>query len=1114
MTGFVLLRVRAHRLLLAAALLAVLLTTCVLAALTAFSGTIGDAALRQTLRDRAVPAALTISSSLDPADRAAADRAVRAEAHRTYGRLPVTVRKLETSGAYALPRELQPAAARTGEPDLTLFAAIDRTRVTLAKGSWPAATAGGPLQAALPEAAAARLRLAPGARFTVTDRLGGEQRIQVLLTGVYRPAEPSDPYWQLDSLGGRGVRTVNFTTYGPLLTDPAALGSGRVSAGGAGWLVSADFATLTTARVPALRDSAGGAAERLLATEAFHGSGSVVTGLPTLLDQAERALLVSRSTLLIVAVQLVLLAAYALLLVARLLSTERSGETDLLRARGGSRGRLASLALVEALLLAVPAALLAPLLSGPLTRLLADRSGLDRLGLHLGWTPGGTVWLVATAVAACCAAAVVAPALAADGGVVRLRRGRAAALPAPVRAGADVGLLIVAAVAYWQLDRQTARQGGALSGDASGALGIDPLLVAAPALALLAGTVLTLRLLPPAARLAERRAAGGRGLPAALAGWQFSRRPLRGAGPVLLLVLAVAMGVLAIGQNASWERSQRDQADFRAGASVRLPDGKADQPGRISSYTSLPGVRAATPAFRGSTDVSVSGTPDSAAVLALATGDLPEGLLLRPDLAEKDAGRLLAALTPAERAARPGITLPPHSRRVSFDARITALGAPGGRSPALLGTRLTVLVEDRFGISYRVFAGEVPVDGAAHPVTVDLAATGQEPAGPVRVTGFEATGQLPRGGGEHHRLVVDRLRATTVSGSPADVPVPAALTAWTGAYVLAGAEDDVVPQSLTARATASVPLSVDYRLADADVRSTEPNAPAPGFTVRADAPRPAPPAAVPAVVTDRFLAASGAERGDRVQVAFAGQAVPVRIVDVVRDLPTTGPGSAAVDSLMPADGAGAVLVDLDAVNRVLAHRGQNLTPNEWWLATAPGRATAVADLLRQRPDVDPAQVLVRDEDARELLSDPLGAGPRSALLAVAAVAAALAAVGFAVSTAGSLRERAAEFGVLRALGAPRRQLARLIAAEQGVLVVLSLLVGTALGALLTRAVVPLVVLTPQAARPLPEVLVQLPPGQVALLLAGVAALPLLIVAATALRRTDPAVTLRHQGDGQ
>ncbi|WP_306330326.1 FtsX-like permease family protein, partial [Streptomyces venezuelae] len=142
----------------------------------------------------------------------------------------------------------------------------------------------------------------------------------------------------------------------------------------------------------------------------------------------------------------------------------------------------------------------------------------------------------------------------------------------------------------------------------------------------------------------------------------------------------------------------------------------------------------------------------------------------------------------------------------------------------------------------------------------------------------------------------------------------------------------------------------------------------------------------------------------------------------------------------------------------------------------------------------------------------ISVSPNATLMAVAAAAAALAAVGFAVGSAGAMRERSAEFGVLRALGAPRRRLARLIAAEQGLLIAIGLLVGIGLGTVLARAVVPLVVLTGQAARPVPPVLVELPLGQVALLLAGVAALPLAMVAALALRRTDPVVTLRHQGD--
>jgi hypothetical protein len=60
-------------------------------------------------------------------------------------------------------------------------------------------------------------------------------------------------------------------------------------------------------------------------------------------------------------------------------------------------------------------------------------------------------------------------------------------------------------------------------------------------------------------------------------------------------------------------------------------------------------------------------------------------------------------------------------------------------------------------------------------------------------------------------------------------------------------------------------------------------------------------------------------------------------------------------------------------------------------------------------------------------------------------------------------------------------------------------------------VIPLIVLTEQATRPVPAVLVELPLPQVALLLAAVAAAPLAVTAALAVRRGDPVVSLREQG---
>ncbi len=897
-----------------------------------------------------------------------------------------------------------------------------------------------------------------------------------------------------------------FTTYGPLLAAPGVLTGGGVSAGSSGWLAAADFSGVTAEETDALREAARGGVAWLRERPELSGSTAATTALPDVLDRLDRSLLVSRSTLLVVALQLALLAGCALLLVARLLNAERAGEQRLLLARGASRARVAGLAALESLLLAGPALVCAPLLAGPLTRLLAGQGSLERIGLRLdvpAWGGGG-VWLAALLAALGCALAVTVPALASS----LSAGGRARALPAPLRAGADLGLLVVAGVAYWQLSRQTS---GAVSGGTTGALGIDPLLVAAPALALLAGTVLTLRLGPPVARLAERRAAGGRGLTSALAGWQLSRRPTRGAAPVLLLVLAVALGMLAVGQGASWQRSQDDQADFRAGAPVRVLASGTAGPGRTESYAAVEGVREVAPASRSALPLSGDRT---ATVLALDTEHAARTMLLRPDLSAEPAGDLLAPLAAGGRAA--GATVPAGTAALGVTATLTrtdpgtvpdtgtGAGTEAGAESGTAAADVTVTVRDAYGTPFRLRAGELPADGRRH--TLDLDVTG----GPLAPTGLELVTAQPRGHAHRLRLGLAELTATAPDGTVRRLPTPRSWTASVrGAAAVASPDPSTGPTKpeLSTSGPPAVGYGTGYIPDDLPWVSG-------AVTLRLDVTQPAPPQ-LTAVATDRYLDSADARVGQRVDVALGGHSLPVRIVRAVRALPGTGApdGTDAADGSGATDqGGGALLLDLRSVNRVLqAEYGEALAPTEWWLRTSTGGASGAAEALRGFPDLEASQVVVRDELAEELRDDPFGAGPEAAFAAAAGVAAALAAVGFAVSATGSLRERRAEFAVLRALGAPRRRLARTVAVEQGVLLALALLVGAALGTVLARAVIPLIVLTPQAAHPVPDVLVALPAARVAFLLAAVALPPLLVTAALALGRGDPAAALREQG---
>jgi hypothetical protein len=116
----------------------------------------------------------------------------------------------------------------------------------------------------------------------------------------------------------------------------------------------------------------------------------VESSVADLLHQVDWALLVSRSTLLIPALQLVVLAVYTLMLVARLLAEHRRVEVTLMRARGASARQIAALAVGEGLLLSAPSAVAAPFLAPLLVYAATATPLLGTPGLRVDLTRRGS----------------------------------------------------------------------------------------------------------------------------------------------------------------------------------------------------------------------------------------------------------------------------------------------------------------------------------------------------------------------------------------------------------------------------------------------------------------------------------------------------------------------------------------------------------------------------------------------------------------------------------------------------------------------------------------------------------------------------------------------------
>lgn len=1151
MWGFVLLRLRAHRLLIAAALLTVLLTTTVLAALAGFTSSVADAGIRRTLATTDAPGAtLLLQRGTDYAGRAAADADARAVARSTFTGLPTTVDSLAFSDPYALP------GSQGGDPDTGSLAALDRSRLRLLQGSWPGAgSADGTVQVAIPLAAAARLGVGPASggvmpQVTVTliDQLS-KKPLRLRITGVYQVRDSTDRYWQLDPIGGRGRQISSGghqSSYGPLLVDDATFANGSVPQYQRSWLLVPDFGGLGSGQLGSLARTVRSTISTLTNKGEANGGFSAVSPLPELLTQLQRTVLVARATLLVAVLQLCLLALMTLLLAARLLAEERESENALLRARGAAPRRLTLLAAAEAALLALPSAVLAPVLAEPLIRLLGSQGPLAGSGVRLDGPLPGATWWAALAGALASAAVVLGPTLVRARSWSEQRRGRTrrGAVPGILRGGVDLLLVTLAAAAYWQLEHSAGQGGGtgALTLDSQGDPSLDPVLIAAPTLALCAGAVLALRLIPFAAKIAERWSARGRGLSGALIGWQLSRQPQQSTGPILVLALAAAVGTLSLGQNATWQQSQLDQAAFNTGGDIRIASNDTPAFGQGGEYLKLPGVSAVVPVGRAAL---ASSGGRSAELLALDTRSAAGNYPLRADLGTHTAAELLAPLADQPLpAAQRGVEVPGRPTAVVLDLSATlSAGTEAGGGPFRMTEPADLIrleVTDRFGLSYQLAMQSLPTDGQVHPVPFDLvdAAGGGVPAYPLTVSRLTVTTPVSMKVGVRQTLDLHAVRGSTggAGSSGADAVPPTGLT-WAGSFDPGTFGDDLgqfygpVPYthgSLTGISPSSsagsgvlsarIDSGVDHIPPDDGVIAV-PVGTLTLWPTGSDSQTRTP---LPAVADSAYLGSSNTHIGSLLTLPVGAGSVQVRIVASVVALP--GTGSAAEQglngsSLVQGRGfagartdayGGALLVDIAGWNRrAAAAQAEVLQPGEWWLsvASAPGSGARAAAALRSLPGVQ--NVYVRDEVAAGQQHDPLSTGPQAALLAAVALAVALAGVGFTADAVGAIRRRADEMAVLRALGTPRLLLARSTATELGLPVLVGVGVGLLLGELVTRTVMPLLVLTPLAARPVPDALTRIPGGPLSLLLLAIAALPLLVAALSGLRGADPARRLRQ-----
>lgn len=1050
----VLKRAAHDRLVVAAAFVTILLAATLLASGPIYAEAVALAGLQRTLDDAPVrEATLEISGRLPASERGEADRRVTESLEAAFGADGLAVHRSGLSDSFALP-DLEGVP----EDGLAVFGYYEDldAHAELVAGSWPRdAAAGAVVEAVLPDAAADALGLAPGDTLEIGSAQDEDERVTARIAGLYRVNDVDDPFWWGRPLEIEGREELDFTTFGPLVVGEDAFFALGEEGAGLRWRAAPVTSDVRVDDLERLRLSLGALEEQVNAGEG--GNLVVETGLPAVLERAERSLLVSRSGILVPSVQLAILAGAALLFLAGLLAERRSLESAILRSRGASPGEVGLLALGEGALLAVPAVLAGPWLAALSLQALNHVGPLADIGLELEPRVDGTAYVLAAVAGALCAAGLAGPALRSAAVVTAVReQGRPADRGIVQRAGLDLVLVALAALAYWQVRRYE----GPVVDSIRGRLGIDPLLVAAPALGLLAGAVLGLRLIPAIGRLAERLATSARGLVAPLGTWQVARRPARYARAAVLLTLALAIGLFASAYGSTWLRSQEDRAAYEAGADVRVRPN--ERTGAItalhlaSAYAGTDGVETALPVVE--RPLPAPGESGPATLLALDAVEAPSIVQIRPDLAAAPLSELAAPLA-AERPELATLELPGEPRRLTLTAR-ARLEAPDdfsafGFDRRAIPPAVTLVLVDRLGLLHRVPAGDLPVSGDTSRLVVELAGEGDElPSYPLSLVAVELRVVAGVFDSRRGTFAVERLEADSTPVTPADG------TAWT---VTPSELRDAQAAPEVAEVRSSESTLLEFSLATG---STTGGGQDPVVFTAAPGVNEAP-EAVPALVTDSFLESTGTQVG--ATLAPGPERPGLRLTGSLRGFPT-----------LPPETGGAV-VDLRTYLAALyLATGEVSQPTEWLIDAAPGAERAVADSLAA-PPFSSAEIVDRAGTEDRLTRDPVALGISGALSLGFVAAALLAIVGFSVSSAVAAAERTTEFAVLRSLGLSDRQLSGWLALESGITALLALGGGLALGALVAWLVLPFVSLAGEGGRPFPEIVVEFPWDAAALL---------------------------------
>ncbi|HEX9037277.1 MAG TPA: FtsX-like permease family protein [Ktedonobacterales bacterium] len=542
--------------------------------------------------------------------------------------------------------------------------------------------AGAPAEVLVTPAYGAKL----GTKLTIQDSANKKRFLKAVVVGVWFPRDENDLFWN-----GRGFETVvpgfsskltappvypllfqrsafeSLVSFQPASPSEAPLGVVAHYV----WFVGTRGVTVknekgVTSGVIALRDDLNG---NILGANNVREVG-LATRLDAILSQGRDLLGLLRLPLYSVAAQLVVMALLFIMTMVGLLVESQGSVIATLRSRGASMTQMLQTYIAQGVVVSALALVAGPLLAAALALFVivayvpaARASGMSiSLGAALREAPYQQAAVPALAGAGLALVTLIVAvwqSARADALAYRRRQGRPDQAPFWRRYYLDLGLAALVIAGYSQLALFGAPGARAELASVGATGSFDLIQTFTPALMLVVGALLILRVTPWLLRLGAWLAARGRGVTGMLALSHATRASSAFNRIVLLLALSVGVGLFTLSFQTALARSAVADAYYQVGADERV-DFQPPENGTpptwpfLAKFATLPGVRAVSPVYRSTASVDSNGVSGPVDLLAIDPATFAQTAAWNPGDAKQPLATLLARMQGAEQGAQAG----------------------------------------------------------------------------------------------------------------------------------------------------------------------------------------------------------------------------------------------------------------------------------------------------------------------------------------------------------------------------------------------------------------------------------------------------------------------------